>query len=190
MPHPRICAACAVAAAALAVGACGDDRRDAGVQERAYSVALERASFPRLQRLAQRTALVVTLRNTGERAIPDLVVTVRGFTDRGGGADDADPTRDLWVLDRQPAGAGTAFADRWSHGRLEPGRAATLRWDVTPVVAGRHELTIAVAPALSGPARVELERRPGAARRIAVRVTDTPAQARVDPRTGGVRRRE
>ncbi|MGH2943318.1 MAG: hypothetical protein ACRDLN_11170, partial [Solirubrobacteraceae bacterium] len=153
----NLCACAAVAAAVLALAGCGgDERRDAGVADETYTVAVQRTSFPREQRLAQRSAFVITVRNAGERAIPNLVVTVRGFTDRAAGARNADATRDLWIVDRGPAGAATASEDTWAAGRLAPAGTATLRWDVTPVVAGRHELTYEVAPGLAGRARAVL----------------------------------
>ncbi len=178
------------ATAALAVAGCGGERRDAGVADRTYTVTVERASFPLRQRLARRNSLVLRVRNAGDETIPNLVVTLRGFTDRKGGARNADPTRDLWIVDSAPAGAGTAFEDRWSAGPLEPGRTQTLRWDVTPVVAGRHVVTYAIAPTTSGPARVQLAGGGEAQRSLTVRVTDKPATSRVDPRTGEVRRKE
>jgi hypothetical protein len=175
----------------LAFAGCGgDERRDAGASGGTYAVAFERASFPRRQHLAQRSALVVTIRNGGAQAIPNLVVTVRGFTDRLGGAHNADPTRDLWIIDRGPAAAATAFDDTWAAGRLEPDRTATLRWDVTAVVPGAHRLTYEIAPALTGSARATLAGGGDPQRSLTVRVTGKPAAARVDPRTGGVLRRE
>ena len=188
MPH--LCVGAAAAAAMLALAGCGDERRDAGAPSGTYTVAVERASFPRKQRLAQRSALVITVRNRGAEAIPNLVLTVHGFTDRLGGARNSDPTRDLWIVDRGPAGAATAFADTWAAGRLEPARTATLRWDVTPIVAGAHKLTFEIAPAIAGSARAQLTGGGEPRRSLTVRVTGKPARARVDPRTGGVLRGE
>lgn len=187
---PNLCVGAAAAAAALAFAGCGDERRDAGVPGGTYAVAVERASFPLEQHLAQRSALVIAVRNGGARAIPNLVVTVHGFTDRRGGARNSDPTRDLWIIDRGPAGAATAFPDTWAAGRLAPNRTATLRWDVTAVVAGTHKLTFEVAPALAGPARAQLSGGGEPRRSLTVRVRGKPAAARVDPRTGGVQRGE
>jgi hypothetical protein len=187
-PNLRACAA--AAAAALAFGGCGSERRDAGAPQGTYTIAVERASFPPEQRLAQRSPLVIAVRNTGAKAIPNLSVVVHGFTDRTGGARDADPTRDLWIVDRGPAGAATALQDTWAAGPLAPGATATLRWAVTPVVAGRHALSYEIAPALAGPARAQLSGGGDPQGTLAVRVIDRPARARVDPRTGAVRRRE
>lgn len=188
---PNLRASVAAAATVLAFAGCGGgERRDADAPKGTYMVAVKRASFPSEQHLAQRSALVIAVRNAGEETIPDLSVVVRGFTDRMGGARNADPTRDLWIVDRGPAGAATAFADTWTAGRLAPGATATLRWDVTPVVAGSHKLTYAIAPALAGSARAVLAGGRDPQGTLAVRVLDKPARARVDPRTGGVHRQE
>ena len=176
-----------MAAATLALGACGgENRRDAGTRDRTYSVDVQRASFQPRQRLAQRNALVLWVRNTGEEAIPNLAVTVRGFADRSGGPREADLGRDLWIVDREPRGTTTSVEDTWTAGRLAPGRTAELRWEVTPVVAGTHELTYEIAPATAGGGRVELESGGRARGSLTVRVSATPSRARVDPRTGTV----
>ncbi|HWC26121.1 MAG TPA: hypothetical protein VG474_06005 [Solirubrobacteraceae bacterium] len=174
----------------MLAGCGGQQRRDADVPGATYTVAVERASFPREQRLAQRNVLVMSVRNAGRRAIPNLAVTVRGFTTRSGGSRQADLGRDLWIIDRGPQRARTAAEDTWTAGRLEPDATATLRWDVTPVVAGRHRLTYAVAPALTGPARAELATGGEARGSLTVRVSDEPARSRVDPASGEVRRQE
>ena len=183
------CAAATVATVLLA-GCGGGERRDADADAGTYTVAVERRSFPAEQRLAKAAALVLSVRNAGDEAIPDLVVTVRGFRDRGGGSRNADRGRDLWIVDEGPGSATTAFEDTWAAGRLEPGRTATLRWSVTPIVAGTHTLRYAIAPALAGGGRAQLAGGGQPAGALRVRVTDTPAKARVDPRTGAVRRDE
>jgi hypothetical protein len=187
----NLCACAAAAAATLAVSGCGGgERRDADVSARTYTVDVERVSFLARQRLAQRNALVIAVRNAGEQTIPNLTVTVRGFARRAAGSRDAGVGRDLWIVDEEPAGAATAFEDTWSAGRLDPGRTAQLRWEVTPVVAGTHELTYEIAPAVAGNARLRLQSGERARGSLTVRVSQKPAQARVDPRTGAVQRRE
>lgn len=151
---------------------------------------MERASFLPRQHLAQSTALVIAVRNSGAQPIPNLAVTVRGFDTRSGDPRAADAGRDLWIVDRGPAGARTAFEDTWAAGRLEPGRTAELRWEVTPVVAGTHELTYEIAPAIAGGARLELRSGGRARGSLTVRVTRAPARARVDPPTGRVVRQK
>jgi len=174
----------------LVLAGCGDERRDDAAPGGTYTVDVRRATFPSRQHLAQRSALVISVRNTGRRAIPDLTVAVRGFTDRSGGPRDAQLGRDLWIIDRGPAGAATAFEDTWTAGRLEPDATATLRWAVTPVVAGTHELTYEIAPAAVGGGRAQLARGGVARGSLTVQVTDAPTATRVDPRSGAVQRRE
>lgn len=187
----NLCACAAAAAATLALAACGgDERRDAGAPDGTYTVELERATFPLRQRLGQRSALVIAVRNAGDEAIPNLTVAVTGFTDRAGGSREAELGRNLWIVDSEPSAATTAFADTWTAGALAPGETATLRWEATPVVAGTHELRYEVAPALAGAARARLPGGGAARSSLRVRVTAQPAKARVDPRTGAVRRQE
>jgi len=187
----NLCACAAVTAAAVLLGACGDERRDADAPEGTYSVAVVRSTFAAQQHLGAKTALTLTVRNTGDEAIPDLAVTVRGFTDRSGGPRDADLGRDVWIVDEGPGAAATASQDTWSAGRLAPGRSTTLRWRVTPVVAGSHTVRYEIAPSLTGRARAQLAQGGRAASgALRARVTNTPAQASVDPRTGQVRRNE
>lgn len=187
-----LCAGAAATAAAVLLGACGgDERRDADAPEGTYTVAVERSSFPAEQHLAEKAALVLTVRNTGEEAIPELVVTVEGFTDRSGGSRDAGLGRDIWIVDDGPGSDATAFENTWTAGRLAPGARRTLRWDLTPVVAGAHTVRYALAPSLAGNARAQLEAGgKTAAGSLRARISATPARATVDPRTGAVRRDE
>jgi len=187
----NLCACVAATAATVLLGACGGGaRRDADAPDATFTVRVERASFPARQHLAQAAALILTVRNTGEEAIPDLVVHVRGFQDRAGGSRDADLGRDVWIVDDGPGAEATAFEDTWIAGRLAPGRAKTLRWNVTPVVPGSHTLRYEVAPSLAGGGRARLASAARAAGTLRVRVSGTPARARVDPRTGAVLREE
>ena len=188
----NLCACAAASAVTIAIGACGGDdkRRDADAPDGTYTVSVARPAFPAMQRLGRQAALVLRVRNAGDEAIPNLVVTVRGFRDRAGGSRDADRGRDLWLVDEGPGAAATAFADTWTAGRLEAGRTATLRWRVTPVVPGTHTVRYAVSPALAGAARAQLAGGGEPAGAVRVSVRGEPARARVDPRTGAVRRDE
>jgi len=180
--------ACAALAAALtAVGGCGDDRQ-ADDASGTYDVVVESVAFAARQRLAERNSFVLRVRNAGERTIPNLVVTLRGFSD-GAGADRSAPRRNVWLIDEPPAGTTTSIDDTWAAGALAAGATRTLRWVVTPVVAGTHALSYAIAPGLSGDGRVQRAGRDdGAGDTLTVRVADRPAKARVDPRSGRVLR--
>jgi len=175
----------AAAATTLALAGCGGgERQDADAAEGTYTVDVVRAEFPARQRLAQAVAFVMTVRNAGEKTIPNLAVTLRGFTARQAGNDEADPGRPLWVIDDQPP--VTASADTWTAGALEAGEETTLRWRVTSVVAGTHALRYSIAPSLQGDASLELAGGGAARGALTVRINAKPAFARVDPGTGRV----
>ncbi len=177
----------AAATLALAAAGCGGgDRRDAGAASGDYTVDIVRAQFPARQHLAEKLQFVLTVRNSGDRTIPNLAVTLHGFTARTGGSADADPRNPVWLIDEEPPGTGTAIEDTWAGGALAPGRDVTLRWHVTPVLAGRHVVDYAVAADLDGSSDVRVGGGSRATGAITVRVDAQPAQARVDPRTGQV----
>jgi hypothetical protein len=183
-------AAAAATALALTAGGCGgSERRDAGAGAGTYTVDIVDVSFPARQHLAEKPTFAITVRNAGDRAIPNLAVTVSGFTGRSESSIEAGPRRLVWVVDDAPKGAVTSVEDTWTAGALAPGRRVTLRWRVTPVVAGTHELRYAVAAQLAGGARTRLTGGGRPRGRLTVRVDDRPPDARVDPRTGDVERR-
>jgi len=118
--HPLV--GLAGAAVALALGGCGGSSGDAagpGAVHGRFPVAV-RVRFAKVQRLAEHTSLVITVRNTGRRALPDVAVTIcerscapsarpnRGTAAQAFGydipaaANTADPSRPLWIVDRGP----------------------------------------------------------------------------------------
>jgi hypothetical protein len=182
-------AGAAIAAASLLVAAAGcggDERQDAGVSDRTYTVDIVRASFPRRQHLADNPALVLTVRNAGDATIPNLVVSLHGFAERSDEASQADPRELVWLVDEPPAGTETAIEGAWAAGALRPGREVVLRWRVTPLLTGTHRLDYAVAADLAGAARTRLADGGPPRGSIVVRVDGRPPRARVDPRTGRV----
>lgn len=178
---PRNLRAAAVAAAAvLTIGGCGGggDRRAGSA---VHTVDIVRVAFPARQRVGQRSSLVMTVRNAGDTTIPDLVVTLRGLSQRR-----VDERRPLWILDASPSGAVTAIDDTWSAGALAPGASATLRWRVTAVRPGTHELDYAIAAGLGNGGRARLAGGRAPRGTLGARVLSRPAIARIDPRTGRV----
>jgi hypothetical protein len=178
-----------VAAASLvlvAAGCGGAERRDAGITDRTYTVDIVRLQFPARQRLGDSPAFVMTVRNAGEARIPDLVVTLHGFSQRSGDASQADTRELVWLVDEFPPGSATAIEDTWAAGPLAPGARVTLRWRVTPVLAGTHMLEYAVAADLAGPARTRLGAGGRPLGSITARVDARPPRTGVDPRTGRV----
>jgi hypothetical protein len=167
-------------------GCGGGERRDAGAADGVYTVDIVRAQFPARQHLADKPAFVMTVRNTGDRTIPNLAVTLHGFSERTGDAAQADARTLVWLIDDEPPGTVTAIEDTWTAGALRPGASTTLRWQVTPVLAGTHKVDYAVAADTVGSARISAA---GGARprgSLTVRVDAKPPFARVDPRTGRV----
>lgn len=193
--------------AALALTACGGaQRQDAHEPSGRFPVAVEHVTFPASQRLAQRTHLVIEVRNTGTRTIPDVAVTICNVTcaypaPRGQGTssrafaadisqpDLANPSRPLWVVDRPPgpceyscAGGGpgaavTAYANTWALGALRPGATAAFVWSVTPVTAGRHVVAWRMAADTQGDTRAQLPDGTLARGRFVVDVSAAPARS-------------
>jgi hypothetical protein len=192
MRQPAAVAALVLAAGALA--ACGGgERQDAGAPSGAFAVDVTRASFPARQSLARHSTLRLVVRNTGDRDVPDLAVTVATAPARAGqapsafgtriaGADLADATRPVWVLDRGPQGGDTAYVDTWAFGGLPGGATRTVAFRVTAARAGRWRLTWRVAPALEGDVRLTGGGRTRGA--FDVTITDAPVDSRVG--RGGV----
>jgi hypothetical protein len=171
---------------ALTLTGCGSGaRQDVNEPNGNFTVAVASATFPASQRLAQRTHLVIAVRNAGVTAIPDVAVTICNLTcaypaPRGAGtsaqafAEDldmpylADPSRPVWVIDRAPGacrfscqsggagGAVTAYSNTWALGTLKPGATAPFEWAVTAVKAGRHVVAWQVAAGLNGKAKAVL----------------------------------
>jgi hypothetical protein len=183
----RSCLVIAGVVAALAVAACGSGaRQDANEPSGHFRVAITRATFPPLQKLASRTRLVLVVRNIGRRPIPNLAITICNVTcaypaPRGQGSSAAafsqnitqpyvaNPSRPIWIVDRPPGpcsyscqngGLGayvTAYSNTWALGRkLPPGASAIFVWGVTAVWPGRHTVAWQVAAGLNGKAKAVL----------------------------------
>ena len=144
---------------------------------------MARASFPAIQKLAQYTHLVILVRNTGHRVIPNLAVTICNTTctypaPRGQGTsaaafaqnianpDVANPSRPIWIVDRPPGPCLVQLPERrpgrlrdrvlehlGARPRLRPGAVARFDWGVTAVSAGRHIVAWQVAAGLNGRAK-------------------------------------
>jgi hypothetical protein len=183
----RLTAATAGALPALWLAGCGDaPRQDAGEPAGTYRVSIAAISFPARQRVARQERLVVAVRNTGRRTVPQLAVTVERLAVRTGGAQLADRRRPVWIVDRPPRGSTTATADTWALGRLEPGRTRRFVWRLTPVRAGTHRVSVRIAAGLTGRAKAVVEGGLGPVRELTVRISARPSGARVDPETGAV----
>lgn len=170
---------------------CGGEERRQDADERAGTYRLEvvRADFPARQRLARQERMVIEVRNAGAEVVPNVAVTVDGFSTQSDQVDLADPERPVFIVDEGPRGGGTAYVGTWALGGLRPGQAKRFEWRVTAVEAGTHELGWRVAAGLDGRAKA-VAADTGAAPEgsFDVRVARRPASARVDPETGEVER--
>lgn len=143
-----------------------------------YPVVVSTTAFPTTQRLAERSRLVIFVRNIGTATIPNIAVTITN--PRYGTAAQpfstliapqpglASRSRPVWIIDRPPGvclfaclqggpgGAATAYANTWALGRLAPGQTATFAWALTAVQPGRYAVAYRVAAALDGSGRAVL----------------------------------
>jgi hypothetical protein len=185
----------AIIAAGLVAGCGGGERQDAGEPSGTFKVKVLKASFPERQRIASQAVMRLVVRNDSGKTIPNVAVTVTsdddakggaGFTTRSSGADLADPTRQLWIVDQGPRGGDTAYVSTWALGPLADGRTQTFEWHVTPVVAGTHVLRWHVAAGLNGKAVARTAGGRDPAGLFRVSVSSKPPAVTVDPKTGNV----
>jgi hypothetical protein len=160
---------CALAlAGVLALAGCGGgERQDEDEPEGEFAVEVVEASFPEDQKLAKSSSLVLTVRNAGNRTIPNVAVTVDGFNVRRSDPELADPERPQFVIngvpreiggfpeakDAAPLGCDTAYVDTWACGPLAADKQRTFRWSVTAVQAGDFEINWRVAAGLDAKAK-------------------------------------
>ncbi len=157
-----------VAVCLLALAGCGGgERQDENEPEGNFPVEVVRATFPEDQKLAKSSDMVVTVRNAGDKTIPNIAVTVNGFDKRKNNPDLADPSRPVFALngvqveiagfpeakDASPRGCDTAYVNTWACGPLKPNQQRTFRWSVTAVQAGDFRIDWRVAAGLDGKAK-------------------------------------
>lgn len=160
----------AAACTALAVGlaACGgEDRQDENEPKGEFRVDVVDASFPVEQKLAKRSELSITVRNAGQKTVPNIAVTVTGFDTKLANTDLADPSRPIFVIngepkeiggfaeskDIAPEGGDTAYVNTWALGPLKSGAEETFTWSVTAVRAGNYTIKYKIAAGLDGKAK-------------------------------------
>jgi hypothetical protein len=172
----------AAVAVAAALSGCGSGARlDAGEPSGNFTVEVPTASFPASQRLAEHTHLVIVVRNSGTKTIPDVAVTITNpsvgtAAQAFGQLLSTSPTtqglasrsRPVWIIDRPPGpcsyscqsggpgGAVTAYSNTWALGPLRPGGTARFEWGVTAIKAGPYVVQYEVAAGLSGKAKAVL----------------------------------
>ena len=161
-----------MAVCALALASCGGgERQDKNEPRGNYPVEIVDAKFPGSQKLAKESDLVITVRNAGDKVIPNIAVSVKGFDERLKDRTLADPNRPVFVIngrpkeiasfpeskDAAPEGGETAYVGTWALGKLGPNKTKTFRWNVTAVRPGPYKLEYKVSAGLDGKARAVLE---------------------------------
>ena len=156
----------AIALAALA-GCGGGDPQDVNEPEGDFEVEVVSATFPEKQKLGKSSDLEITVRNAGDEAVPNLAVTLTGFSFRREEEGLADASRPQFAIDGRPQeigtfpeareagpeGCETAYVNTWACGALEPDEEVRLRWSVTAVASGPYKLDYRVAAGLHGKAK-------------------------------------
>jgi hypothetical protein len=175
----------------VAAGCGGGERQDADEPSGTFPVDVVKATFPPKQRLAETSELQIAVRNAGDKAVPNVAVTVESdeadqtaaaaaFAEASDQAGLADPSRPVWVLDTGPHGGITAYTNTWALGSLKPNQTKTFVWRVTAVKSGVHAIKYKVAAGLDGKAKAVLaggnEEPTGS---FTINVSGKPASARV-----------
>jgi hypothetical protein len=167
-------------ATSLAMTACGSGaRQDAHEPSGKFKVSIASATFPAAQQISEHAQLVISVRNAGAKAIPDLSVTIcnvtcaypappgEGTSAQAFAADSseqylANPSRPVWIVDQAPGSCGngcesgalgaavTAYSNTWALGSLAPGATARFDWKVTAVAPGHHIVAFQIAAGLNG----------------------------------------
>jgi hypothetical protein len=168
-------------ASTIGLAACGSggEKQDAIEAEGDYAVRVLDASFPGRQRLADEVDLRITVKNEDTKAIPNLAVTVDGFSRRDEDVNLSDPNRPIWVVERGPNGSPTAHTNTWTVGEVPAGQTRVLTWKVSAVRPGTYSLRWRVAAGLDGKAKA-LEDGQAPSGSFIARVSEKPHPVQID----------
>ena len=150
-----------------AVGCGGGERQDEDEPEGNFAVDVVASEFPKQQKLAQSSDLMITVRNSGDDSVPNVAITLKGLDYRATQPDVANADRPQFAIngvpreiggfpeakDATPLGCDTAYVNTWACGPLKPGAERTFVWKVTAVKAGPYDISWRVAAGLNGKAK-------------------------------------
>ena len=148
----------AVLAMAVLLAACGESSSDSNQRAGNYEVKVTDASFPAKQFIGQTSLLKIDARNTSNKTVPDLTVTVNIKGKHGEAAripfavHDPQPglangDRPVWVLSatyprlegsKVPAGAETSAPKTYAFGEVKPGHTVEAVWKLSAVRPGKY----------------------------------------------------
>jgi len=188
-------------ALAGSIAACGGGSSSSFEEsEGKYEMKVVEASFPTEQAVGQTSLMRITLRNTGDRAVPSAAVTVSvageegqtsslpfGIHDRQPGL--AQPDRPVWVLEEgypraagattKRGGAGSASDKTFDLGGLKPGERVEAIWKLSAVRVGSFTVLYDVDAGLGGKARAETDTGVAPGGSFKVKVTDATPNVEV-----------
>lgn len=157
-------------AVAALLGACGGgESSDSNEHAGTYHLKVSEASFPTEQHLGQTSLLRLGVRNSGDKTIPNLTVTLSlagkegsssslpfGVRDSTSGL--AQPDRPAWVLaagypklngSNERGGASTANPKTFALGPVKPGQTTDAVWKLSAVRQGHYTVLYRVGAGLA-----------------------------------------
>jgi hypothetical protein len=192
----------AASCAVLVVGCGSTSRQDAGELAGTFAMQVLHPSFPTAQSIARQAELVLPVRNTGSRTVPNVAVTIDSFDYTSSYPQLAADKRPVWVIERgpgtiasppveseqvsPPGGGQTAYVNTWALGALAPGATRTFVWRVVPVKSGSYTVHYTIAAGLAGKAKAQLSSGGPVRGQFAVYVKPAPPAMHVNPKTGRV----
>jgi hypothetical protein len=187
-------------AGALASGCANSTQQDASEPHGTFAVRVTHASFPARQAVAKPERLVLSVRNTGAHAVPNVAVALNSFYYTSNYPNLAANKRPIWIVEHgpgaqprtpvetvqvdAPGGGTTATYNVWALGRLAPHATRSFVWQVTPVKSGTHKVSYRVYAGLNGKASAQLAGGGVPGGDFTVAIAGRPAQTHVNPVTG------
>lgn len=161
----------------VSIAACGGGESSSGANETAgtYRVKVVTAEFPAKQRLGETTLLRLGVKNTGDKTLPALTVTISvggeegrnsalPFGYRDPSSEIAQPDRPIWALaagypklngSPERAGAETSSPKTFAFGPLKPGATTEAVWKLSAVRTGDYAIHYGIGGGLGGAAKAE-----------------------------------
>jgi hypothetical protein len=147
----------ALLAVPVGLAACGGgEKQDENEPEGTYKVDVISASFPGRQRLGETVRLRIQVQNQGQEEVPNLAISIEGFSQRVDDPTLSKPVRNIWLVNTPPFNSDSAYTDTWTLGEVPAGATRTADWRVTAVRAGTYSLRYRVAAGTDGKAKAEL----------------------------------
>ena len=164
----------------VTVGACGQEKQDANEPSGTYKVDVISAAFPGRQRLGETSHLRITVKNQDNKEVPNLAISVEGFSQRVDDTTLATPVRNIWLVNRPPFNSESSFTDTWTLGKVPSGATRTADWTVTAVRAGTYSLRYRVSAGTDGKAKAQLPDGTPPRGSFIARITRSPRNTQVN----------